>query len=173
VGYELHPETPAGGVLLADWLPSSEAMLGYVKSFASTFGIPDLLPPARLANTRRALAVAELARAQGRLEAYRRLAFDAYWRHGAGLESEEELRAIAAGAGLDPGAAMAAASDAAVLARVDAARRAAREAGVTGVPCFDFLAEADGGPARPAIRVVGCQRYEVLADAARRAGGRV
>jgi predicted DsbA family dithiol-disulfide isomerase len=45
---------------------------------------------------------------------------------------------------------------------VDAARRAASAAGVRGIPTFDF---AD-------VRIVGCQRYEVLVDAARRAGAR-
>jgi predicted DsbA family dithiol-disulfide isomerase len=54
------------------------------------------------------------------------------------------------------------ARDPAALARVDGARRAALEAGVTGIPTFDI---GD-------TRLVGCQRYEVLADAARRAGAR-
>jgi predicted DsbA family dithiol-disulfide isomerase len=45
---------------------------------------------------------------------------------------------------------------------VDAARREAVEAGITGIPTFEF----------GEVRVVGCQRYEVLADAARRAGAR-
>jgi predicted DsbA family dithiol-disulfide isomerase len=45
---------------------------------------------------------------------------------------------------------------------VDQARAIAVRAGVTGIPTFDI------GPSR----VVGCQRYEVLAEAARRAGAR-
>ncbi|HUL60586.1 MAG TPA: hypothetical protein VLU43_15000, partial [Anaeromyxobacteraceae bacterium] len=50
--------------------------------------------------------------------------------------------------------------DAAMLARVDAARAQALSAGVTGIPTFDI----------GAVRVVGCQPYEVLAAAARKAG---
>jgi predicted DsbA family dithiol-disulfide isomerase len=172
VGYELHPETPTGGVSLAEWLPNAEAMLGYVRTFAASFGITDLRPPVRLANTRRALAVAQLARAQGRLDAFRDQAFDAYWRRGGGLEADEDLRAIARAAGMDPDAAVVAAADPGLLAQVDAARRAAREAGVTGIPCFDFHADGAGAERGLPVRVVGCQRYELLADAARRAGAR-
>ena len=162
VGYELHPRTPPGGVPLAATLPEPEAMLGYLRSFAAGFGIDDLVPPARVASTRRAHAVARRAREAGRLDAFRAVAFDAYWREGRGLESDEELGRLAREAGLDPAEGLAAARDPAVLADVDAARRAAVEAGVTGIPTFDI----------GATRVVGCQRYEVLAEAARRAGAR-
>ena len=162
VGYELHPETPPGGVPLADYLPDPEERLGYVRAFAAGFGIGDLVPPQVLASTRRVHAVAQRARALGRLEPFRAAAFDAYWRHGRGLESDADLAAIAREAGLDPGPAIEGARDPAALARVDAAGLAARCAGVTGIPTFD-LGET---------RIVGCQRYEVLAEAARRAGAR-
>ena len=137
-------------------------MSGYVRDFAAGFGIADLVPPRRLASTRRVLAVAQRARDEGRLEPLRVAAFDAYWRRGRGVETDEELVALAREAGLEPRAAVAAASEPSVLARVDAARREAAAAGVTGIPTFDF------GP----TRIVGCQRYEVLAEAARRAGAR-
>ena len=135
-------------------------MLRYVSEFAARFGIDDLRPPARVANTRRALAVAEHARDRGRLDAFRAAAFDAYWRHGKDLEDDQDLRATAAAAGLDPDAALGAATDPALLARVDASRRRAAEAGVTGIPTFDI-----GG-----TRIVGCQPYEALAAAVRKAG---
>lgn len=171
VGYELHPGTPPGGIPLAEYLPDAQAMLRYVSGFAAGFGIPDLLPPTRLASTRRLLAVAEHARDEGRLEAVREIGFDAYWRRGWGIETDEDVRWIAREARLDPEAAIAAAAAPALLARVDAARRAALAAGVRGIPCFDFLPAPDAADGSPA-RVVGCQRYDVLADAARRAGAR-
>jgi predicted DsbA family dithiol-disulfide isomerase len=149
-------------VPLSKVLPDAEAMLGYVRSFAAGFGIDDLAPPRVLPSTRRAHAVAQRARDEGRLDAFRVAAFDTYWRHGRGLESDDDLAALAGAVGLDRRAALAAAEDAALLARVDAARRAAVAAGVTGIPTFDFAE----------LRVVGCQRYEVLADAARRSGAR-
>lgn len=162
VGYELHPRTPPGGLPLEQVLPDAKGMLGYVSAFAAGFGIDDLRPPRILASTRRAHAVAHLARDEGRLDAFRTAAFDAYWRRGRGVESDDDLAALAREAGLAAEAALAAAEDPAKLARVDAARRAATAAGVTGIPTFD-LGE---------LRIVGCQRYEVLADAARRAGAR-
>ena len=119
--------------------------------------------------TRRALAVAQRARAIGRLDAYRAAAFDHYWRAGRGIEGDDDLREIARAAGLDEAEALAAADDPAALAEVDAARRRAREAGVTGIPSFEFLPPEVGGRA---LRVVGCQPYEVLAESARRAGAR-
>ena len=142
-----------------------------MRSFAAAFGIPDLAPPRRLANTRRALAVAEHARDVGLLEPFNAAVYDAYWRQGLGIESDDELAVVARRAGLDPAAAVSAARDAALAGRVDAARRAALEAGVTGIPTFDIVpAGPEGG--RAPVRVVGCQRYEVLAEAVRRAGGR-
>ncbi len=84
---------------LASYLPNAEAMLGCVKTFAEGFGITDLAPPPRLSPTRRVLAVAQLARETGRLAALRATAFDAYWRRGWGLESDEDLRWIAREAG--------------------------------------------------------------------------
>ena len=162
VGYELHPDTPPGGVPLSDWLPNAEAMRGYVQSFAASFGIRDVVPPRVLASTRRFHAAAQHARDAGRLAAFRIAGFDAHWRRGRGVESDDDLAAVAREAGLDPAAAVAAASDPAMLARVDAARAEAEAAGVTGIPTFDV------GP----TRIVGCQRYEVLAEAARRAGAR-
>jgi len=162
VGYELHPRTPPGGLPISEFLPRPSEMSGYVRAFAVGFGIDDLVPPARLANTRRALAAAQAARDAGRLDGWRAAAFDAYWRKGRGLESDEDLAAIAREARLEPALAIRAATDPAALVRVDAAREDAVRAGVTGIPTFDV------GDAR----IVGCQRYEVLAEAVRRAGAR-
>jgi predicted DsbA family dithiol-disulfide isomerase len=159
-GYELHPETPPGGVALEAYLPHAGEMMRCVAELASRFGIDDLRAPARVANTRRALALAEHARDRSRLDPLRASAFDAYWRGGRTLESDDDLAAVAREADLDPVAALAATRDPSILARVDAARRAALGAGVTSIPTLDL-----GG-----IRVVGCQPYEVLAGAARRAG---
>lgn len=160
---------------LADYMRARhrdpEGSQAYVRSFAAGFGIADLVPPARLANTRRALAIAEHARDAGRLVAFNAAVYDAYWRRGLGIESDAELAAVARAAGLDPAAAVAAARDPELLARVDAARLAAAGAGVTGIPTFD-VEPGEPDASRAPIRVVGCQRYDVLVDAVRRAGGR-
>ena len=161
-GFELHPETPEGGADLADLLGEVrlEPMREYMREFAERFGIRDMRHPDRISNTRRALAVAELARGRGRLHPFRHAAMDAYWRHGRDLEDEVVIRSIAADVGLDPDDAAAATHDAGLLARVDAARRESIEAGVTGIPTF-FIGDE---------KVVGCQPFEVLAAAAEQAG---
>jgi 2-hydroxychromene-2-carboxylate isomerase len=157
-------------VALAEYLPDADGMLRYVREFAASFGIADLRPPERLANTRRVMAAARHAREVGRLGAFTAAAYDAYWRRGAGIATDEEIAEVARAAAIDPAAAVAAASDPALLADVDAARQSAVAAGVTGIPTLDF--GPGPGATGAGARVVGCQRYEVLAEAARRAGAR-
>ncbi len=134
----------------------------YMREFAGRFGITDMGQPAHLPNTRRILAAAELARDHGRLAAFREAAMNAYWRQGEDLEDSGVVRHIAAAAGLDPEAAVAAMADDAYLARVDAVRRESVDVGVTGIPTFFIGDEV----------VFGCKPYEELAAAVERAGGR-
>jgi len=135
-------------------------MREYLRQFAARFGIADMEAPAHVPNTRRALAIAEYAREQGRVDAFRHAAMDAHWRRGENLEDPADLREVATRAGLGPGAAVRAMDDPAYQARVDAARAEAGRMGVTGIPTF-FVGEEV---------VVGCQPFEVLAAAARWAG---
>ena len=136
-------------------------MREHLLKFAAQFGITDLALPDRSPNTRRALAIAELARDKGVLPKYRDLAMDAHWRRGMNLESDADLRAIAAEAGLDPDEAIAASSDPKYLGRIDARRQEANARGVTGIPTFVI---GNRG-------VVGCQPFEVLAEFVEAAGG--
>jgi predicted DsbA family dithiol-disulfide isomerase len=161
-GFELHPGTPKGGMPLGALFPgvNLKAMHERTKRFAAQFGITGFDPPDRLQNSRRALAIAEYARSQGKLEPYRRAAFDAHWRDGRNLELNADLEAIAETVGLPVDDALAAADDPAYLDRVDEKQAEARTQGVTGIPTFVFAK----------TRIVGCQPFEVLADAAERSG---
>ena len=163
-GFELHPGTPRGGMPLTQLFRGAHlpTLHERTKAFGESFGVRDFQPPDRLHNTRRALAMAEHASEHGVLDAFRKAAFDAHWRRGKDLEADADLRDIAASVGLEPDAALAAADDPAVLGRVDARQAQARRQGVSGIPTFDF----------EALRVSGCQPFEVLADAARRAGAK-
>ncbi len=163
-GFELHPETPPGGIAVARLFGASrvEGMREYMRRFAESFGIHDMRQPGHLPNTRRALAVAEYARDQGRLTEFRHAAMDAHWRRGLDLENESVLRELARETGLDADAVVAAMDDLRYLDRVDELRQEATRAGVTGIPTF-FIGEDV---------VVGCQPYPVLAAAAERAGAR-
>jgi 2-hydroxychromene-2-carboxylate isomerase len=133
-----------------------------LKQFAAQFGLADMQVRDRSPNTRRALAIAELARDEGKLPRFRDLAMDAHWRRGMDLERDEDLRAIAAEAGLDPDRAIAASTDPKYLARLDARREEAEARGVTGIPTFVIGNQG----------VVGCQPYEVLAEFAEKSGAR-
>jgi predicted DsbA family dithiol-disulfide isomerase len=117
-------------------------------------------PPERLPNTRRALAVAEFARDNGKLDTFRDLAMQAHWKDGRDLENDRNLGELAAVAGLDPASAIEAAGSAKYLGRVDELREEACGMGITGIPTFIIKNQ----------RVVGCQPYEALAEAARNAG---
>lgn len=130
-------------------------------AFAKSFGIEDMRASERLPNTRRALAVAEYARDQGKLEPFRHAAMDAYWRGGQNLEDDAVLEEMAREVGLDPKAAVEAQDAPEYLQRVDDARRDANARGVHAIPTF-FI---DGQ------RIVGCQPYEVLEAALLGRGG--
>ena len=161
-GFELHPSTPPGGVALSRLFPNAPlpAMHERTKQFAASFGVTGFEPSNWLWNSRKALAVAEYARDADKLEPFRKIVMNAHWREGKSLERDEDLAAMAEGAGLDVTRALAAATDAALLARVDARQADARSQGVRGIPTFVF-----GN-----IAVVGCQPYEALAETAVRAG---
>jgi predicted DsbA family dithiol-disulfide isomerase len=163
-GFELRPDTPRGGLSLSRLFPGVplSALHERTRQFASRFGVTNFNPPDELRNTRRALAIAELARDRGCLEPFRAAAFEAHWRQGKNLEDDGDLGALAVAAGLPRDEALRAADDPAILARVDQKQGEARENGVTGIPTFIIAGE----------EIVGCQPYEILADAARRAGVR-
>ncbi len=162
--FELHPKTPPGGLPLTALFRGVHvpSLHDRTRHFAAQFGVTGLHPQDRLQNTRRALAIAELARDKGMLEPFRNAAFAAYWRNQKNLEADADLRELASSVGLDPEAALAAADDPAYLARVDEKQDDARAQGVTGIPTFFF----------DKVRVVGCQPYEALARAAEQAGAK-
>ena len=158
-GFPLHPRTPKGGMPLAALLGAARipAAKEHMKQFAARFGVTGIVHPERVPNTGRVLAMAEYARAEGKLEEFRKAGMEAHWRHGKDLENDGDLRAIAEGVGLDGGAALAAADAPRFQREVDRKLAEAAEHGVTGIPTFFIGDEA----------VVGCQPYEVLAAAAR------
>jgi predicted DsbA family dithiol-disulfide isomerase len=143
----------------------AQAMAARSEKFAASFGVAGMKHPMRTSNTRRALAMAELARERGVLDAFRVSAMDAHWREGRNLEDDADLAEVARRAGLPPAEALEASRGAQHLARIDAVRREASELGITGIPTFVF-----GSLDEQPLAVVGCQPYEVLARAAQQAG---
>jgi predicted DsbA family dithiol-disulfide isomerase len=163
-GFELHPGTPRGGQPLAEKFGAARvpAMKEHLRRFAGAFGVEGMRVPDRIPNTRRALALAEWARSEARLEPLRDALMAAHWRDGKDLEAPAVLAACAAEAGLDPAAARAAVDDPAWHAKVDAMGAEAARAGVTGIPTL-FVGSSV---------VVGCQPWPEIAAAAEAGGAR-
>jgi predicted DsbA family dithiol-disulfide isomerase len=162
-GFELHPETPAGGIPPSHLFPASRTkdMREHMKNFAVSFGIEAMASPEILPKTRRALALAEYAREMGRLDAFRALTMQARWKDDRDLENNGVLADLAAASGLDPQEALTASESLEYLARVDSRRAEAERMGITGIPTF-IIGKAC---------VVGCQPYQILANAVLQAGG--
>lgn len=161
-GFELHPELPPGGTSLQHLFPGEkiEAMHEHLLKLAAHFGVDGMKLSLHVPNTRRILALAEVARDQGKLEELRRAAMDAHWLDGRDLEDERELYKIAAAAGLSSDSVKLAATDPTYLARIDATRQEAESLGVSAIPTFLL---GDYG-------VVGCQPFAVLDQLAAAAG---
>lgn len=161
-GFQLHPQTPVGGLPLDEYFPAERipAMRDHMFRLAEHFGVEGLRFPERLSNTRRVLRLAELARDEGKLEPFRSRAMNAYWREGQDLESTDVLTEIAGAVGLPDDALHRADWDPAYDERVASIRDEADAMGISGIPTFIM-----GGYA-----VVGCQPYEALEQLAAAAG---
>lgn len=149
-----------------------------LQEVAADLGVP-FSPRRHAPSTRPALLLSELARRQGCLPRWRRLAMDAHWEHGLDIEDRDVLRDLAARAGMDPDGAMAFLDDPGSARLLAEQRRHAREWGVTGIPTW-FLLPAGWEPGAPLpeegphpVRVVGCQPREYVERAARMAGAQL
>jgi predicted DsbA family dithiol-disulfide isomerase len=163
-GFELHPGIPLGGVPLEEMFGAERVrkMRPYLLDFARAQGVSGMVVPDHKPNTRKALALAEWARGEGRLHEVRTGLMDAYWRQGLDLEDDEVLARVAVAGGLDGPAALRGSREPGIRERVADMGRQAERAGVAGIPTFDIGGE----------RVVGAQPYAVLAEAVARQGGR-
>ena len=139
-----------------------KGMAEYMTRFAAQFGIDDFKQRDRIPNTRRALALAEVAREEGKLEPYRRRAMEAHWRDGLDLENDDDLRAIARDSGLSGDAVERSKSDPRYLDRIDEIREEANRLGVQGIPTFVIRN----------LGLSGCQPYEVFVGFAEQAGAK-
>ncbi|MFC1952652.1 DsbA family protein [Chloroflexota bacterium] len=164
-GFELHPETPKGGMELDRLHPDNtkQGMKEYIEQFAARFGVQDMKPIKRMPNSRRALAVAEFARDQGKLYEYHWQVLDAYWKEGKDIEDSTVLSTLAVASGLDSDEAILAADNPDYLNRVDAMRVEYQNVGVGGIPVFVFGSEQ---------AIEGFRPYPILAATAVRAGAK-
>jgi predicted DsbA family dithiol-disulfide isomerase len=161
VPFELHPDTPAEGVNLAGYFRQDPATMARMyeglKERADELGLP-LNPPPILANTHKALMLAEGARDAGKLDQLHMPLFQAYFVEGRNLADDDLLLSLAAKAGMDADAARAALTNPEYDQRIERSMAESRAYGVTGAPTF-IIAER--------FKVVGAQPYERLRDALR------
>ena len=152
--FDLHPEYPPEGI------PRAELARRYGEHFSDAVrrmneeaGLVYNPHPERVPNSRRALELAEWARARGSYDDLHERIMDAYWSEGRDITGWEVLAPIVAEAGLDADEARAEVDAGAFRAPVDASTRVAQEHGIAAVPAFVL----DGR-----LLVSGAQPHDVL-----------
>jgi len=141
--FQLNPDLPAEGVARSDYLRAkfgtddTRGLYARVRGAAQAVGLTlDMESIARQPNTVAAHALLELAAEEGCQDAMAEVLFKAYFQQGRDFTDPHALRAVAQLGGLSESAIDRALSDASLHARVADADRRAREAGISGVPCF-------------------------------------
>jgi predicted DsbA family dithiol-disulfide isomerase len=162
--YELRPAPvptldPAGEYLRTVWNQS-------VYPMARQRGMMLRLPPLQ-PRSRRALELAEFARAKGRFDEIHRGLFKAFFEEGQDIHNLETLVAIGAAGGLDGEMARAALEQGLYRERVIQDEREAADLGITAVPAV-MIGRADR-PLEEAEIISGAQPYEVIKAAVERA----
>ena len=148
VSYEIHPETPRGGVLLEDLFgPGVGQRQESMRLRCAELDLP-FAPPERLSNSRLAIEASEFARDAGKHHELHRAILAAYFAHSQDIGDLGVLSTLAAEVGLDTDALRKALAAGQYTSRRDAAQKEACGLGITGVPTYIF---AEG------TRVVGAQ----------------
>jgi len=153
VAYEIHPETPPDGVLLADRFRGAnlEGMFANLRRAGAPYGI-EFGEVSLLSNSRLALLAGEFARDLGRFHEFHGLVFEAYFNQGLDIGDVDVLLDLVGRAGLDPEACKADLSEKRYHSRLEAARNEALERAINAVPAFFIGNEG--------IRIVGAQPIE-------------
>jgi predicted DsbA family dithiol-disulfide isomerase len=137
VGYELHPETPPAGVLLAerfkgyDLSSLQEQLRIRGREAGVVFGNRTLLP-----NSRQALMAAEFARDRGHYDSFHENMFQAYFTEGLDIGNPDVIAAVAGKSGLGENQTRSAILTGRYLSRLDEAGREGQRLGLTGIPLF-------------------------------------
>ncbi len=136
--FDLHPEYPPEGVPRTDlekrYGPGvNDRTRATIEATGWTYNPPETIP-----NSRRALAVTELARDRGLHEPVHDRLMHAYWSEAADLGDEEVLLALVGAAGLDPEEAREALEDDTFVDRVLESTKTANMHGINAIPAFVF-----------------------------------
>ncbi|MFH1138149.1 MAG: DsbA family protein [Pseudomonadota bacterium] len=153
--YELHPETPPQGVLLADQYPDLDirGFFERLRHSGREFGV-EFGPMDFAANSGLALQAGEHARAKGRFDEYHSRVFEAYFRDGLNIGRPEVVLEIIRDLALDPDEVEQAWREKRFVSRLEDIRREARVLEIPAAPTFLF--------GREARRLVGAQPLEAF-----------
>ena len=134
--YELHPETPAGGVAIRPDGRRGEAF-ARVGAECEAVGLPFTLP-VRSPTTRAVLEVAEVVRTTqpAAFGVLHRSLFAAHFAEGRDIGDPAVVDDLVAAAGADPASVRAVVATGAATAMVDTSMATAAEHDVTGTPAF-------------------------------------
>ncbi len=153
-GFEIHPETPAGGSDLASLgfdEATATAMRSRVLELSDEAGL-ELNLPSRISNSRLALQIAEFAKEKRKFKEYHEAVFRAYWQEAKDIGHREQLFSLAAQAGLDLEELESYLESGKAAGKLNQHLEEVREYGISGVPTFVIGNKI----------VVGAQPYEVL-----------
>lgn len=163
--FELHPETPVEGRHVDEIIaPSrrSEEYRSHLKQYAAEAGLT-LASNRWVANSHRALELAEFARERGKFDCVHEGLFRAYFAEAKNIGDVDVLLTIAEECGLDPREFQAEMLSGRLAEMVDAATMEARRAGVSSTPMMIFGEQ---------FAVPGAQDMTVYRDVLRRVGAR-
>ena len=151
MSYEIHPDTPPDGALLAELFgPGLLQGQEHLRLRCVELGLP-FVPPVRLSNSRLAVEAAEFARDAGKHQEFHRAVLSAYFADSLNIGDVSVLEQIAAGVGLDGATLRRALTSGQYADSRRAIENEAHSLGITGVPTFFF----ESGP-----KVVGAQPLE-------------
>ncbi|HPN87334.1 MAG TPA: DsbA family protein [Smithella sp.] len=137
VSFELHPETPPAGVLLAERFKDYDLSSFYEqlcqrgKEVSVVFGNQKIL-----SNSRFALMASEYARDLDRYDSFHENMFHAYFTEGLDIGKTDVIAAVAKKSGLDEKGTRNAIHDDRYASRLNEARKEGKSLGLTGIPLF-------------------------------------
>lgn len=163
-GFEIHPDLPPDGILRETFARGSyfRQVEESLRRLADDAGLI-LKSPSVIANTHLALEASEFAREQGRFAELHRRLFEAYFQEDVNIGDIEVLVRLANEVGLEGADLRRALDEDRFRGLLHETTEEAHRYGVSGTPTF-FIGDE---------RVVGAQPYEVLKQAALRAGARL
>jgi predicted DsbA family dithiol-disulfide isomerase len=156
VSYELHPETPPGGMLLSKRFRGNDLSLFYDQlrkrgtEVGVVFGSHTVL-----SNSRSALMASEFARDKGRYDSFHENMFHAYFTEGLDIGKPDVIAVVAKKSGLDEKEMLSAVRDGRYELRLNQARKEGELIGLTGIPLFIIENK---------YQIVGAQPIETFRD---------